>query len=328
MRQAAKVTVYTLGGTIAMTSNNGRPVAPALSAADLLASVPGLEQQSVTLTTRDFRQVAGGSLTFGDIAELAESIRSDIAAGTDGVVITQGTDTIEESAYLLHLYHRPPQAVVVTGAMRHPSLASPDGPANLLAAVQVAANPNAHSRGCLVVMADQIHSARYVTKAHTTATNAFVSDRGPVGQLLEGVARFHHPVASRLVLNPPSSTTVVPQVGVVTATLGDTGEWITDYSQKLDGLVIAGFGVGHVPMSWAEIMEKVAASKPVVLASRISRGSTLTSTYGFVGSESDLLSRGVIGSGDLGTLRSRLLLQALLATGAPQHIIIDTFAKA
>ncbi len=237
MQKAAQVGVYTLGGTIAMTSMDGGPVTPALSADDLLTAVPAIGQLGLELKTCNFRQVPGGSLTFSDVAALHEAIQGDLAAGATGAVITQGTDTIEETAYLLHLLHQLPQPVVVTGAMRHPSLPSPDGPANLLAAVQVAVDPASQARGCLVVTADQIHSARYVTKAHTTATTAFSSENGSLGRVVEGRPSYWQPAADRISIDLPPASAAMPLVGLVTATLGDTGEWIENYSTGLDGLV-------------------------------------------------------------------------------------------
>jgi L-asparaginase len=162
------------------------------------------------------------------------------------VVITQGADTIEETAYLLDLTHDRPEPIVVTGAMRNPTLAGADGPANLLAAVQTAASPDTRGLGTLVVFADEIHAAARVRKTHTTSGHTFVSaNSGPLGYLVEGQPR---------ILNTPASRTLVPasaearpiEVGLVTITLGDTGTVLRAAADHCDGLVVAGFGVGHV----------------------------------------------------------------------------------
>src|SRR5262249_2634322 len=143
--------------------------------------------------------------------------------GCVGAVVTQGTDTIEEVAYLLDLLLPAEAPIVVTGAMRNPAMAGADGPANILAAIKVARSRNAQGLGCLVVLSDEIHAARWVRKVHTTSTAAFVSpDHGPVGHVVEG--RVHIPLLVRghsLTLKPDPSQSV--RVGVATVALGDDG---------------------------------------------------------------------------------------------------------
>src|ERR1700735_157393 len=151
-----KVALFTLGGTIASTST-GAGVRPQLTGADLVASVPGLERAGVTVGVHDFRQVPSSSLTVDDVLDLGRAIRAGAAAGAGGVVVSQGTDTIEETAFLADLLYAGQLPVVFTGAMRNPTLAGPDGPANLLAAVTVAASPQARGLGGLVVLNDEIH---------------------------------------------------------------------------------------------------------------------------------------------------------------------------
>src|SRR5512139_799315 len=130
-----RVAIYTLGGTIAMTAQDDGSVTPTLSAEDLVAAVPALSEVGVTLEVHDFRRLPGASLSFADLLSLAREIND---LDVDGVVITQGTDTIEEVAYFLDLVCPPRIPIVVTGAMRNASMAGADGPANILAAVKVA----------------------------------------------------------------------------------------------------------------------------------------------------------------------------------------------
>src|SRR5258708_23621017 len=118
---------------------------------------------------------------------LAGEITAALESGCAGALVVQGTDTIEETAYLLDLLVASDAPVVVTGAMRNPSLAGADGPANVLAAIKVAASDDARGQGCLVVMNDQIHAARWVQKAHTGSPAAFTSPNyGPVVHVAEG----------------------------------------------------------------------------------------------------------------------------------------------
>jgi L-asparaginase len=241
-------------------------------------------------------------------------------------VVTQGTDSIEESAYAIDLVHRGPQPIVVTGAMRNPTLAGPDGPANLLGAVTVAASGSFVDAGCVVVFADEIHPASRVRKTHSTSTGTFVSvDGGPLGYLVEGSPVLVNPRGRRHTLPRPSS---VPRVGVYTATLGDDGSALSAMAGVCDGLVIAGFGVGHVPQDWVPVIDVLCSRMPVVLATRTGSGSVLRQTYGYPGSESDLRRRGAIPAGFLHPYKARLLLQFALAAGASSAQIGAAFAVA
>ncbi|WEH18424.1 asparaginase [Streptomyces sp. VNUA24] len=321
------VAVYSLGGTIAMTTDPATGgVVPALSAHDLLAAVPGLDGHGIDLRVHDFRRVPGASLTFDDLTELGTEIDKVLDGGdVDGIVITQGTDTIEETAFFLDLRHGHNQPVVVTGAMRNPTMAGPDGPANLYAAVVAAADPQLRGAGVLVVLNDEIHAARHVRKAHTTSPAAFASPgAGPVGRIAEDRVRLASPLPERFV--PLAAAVRDTRVGLYTVSLGDDGTLLEAWSGQCDGLVVAAFGVGHVPQRLVESLERLAVRIPVVLASRIGNGPVLTGTYGFPGSEKDLISRGLIPAGDLGPYQARLLLQALLAQDVARESIAEKFA--
>ncbi|MFG1648441.1 asparaginase [Micromonospora sp. NPDC049275] len=312
-----RVTVFGLGGTIAMTTSEGNGVVPALTAGDLVAAVPGLADTGIAVDVVNFRSRPGASLTFADLADLARSVHQAAAAGTCGIIITQGTDTLEETAYYLHLLHTGPQPLVVTGAMRNPTLAGPDGPANLLAATRVAASPHARDRGALVVMADEIHAADRVRKTHSVNTQAFTSPNGgPLGYVVEGEPRFLSHTAHRHAVPTPVRQ---PRVGLYTATVGDDATYLSATAAHFDGLVIAGFGVGHVPDTWVSTLTALAQQIPVVLTSRIGAGPVLTSTYGFPGSERDLTERGLIPAGFLDPYKARILLHLTLAAGATAH---------
>lgn len=326
----AKVVVFTLGGTIAMTNTHGAGVAPALDGGQLVAAVPGLAESGIDVHVRDFRRLPGASLGIDDLLDLAEAIDQvgDHATGATGVVVTQGTDTIEESAYLLDLAVRGSTPVVVTGAMRNPTLAGPDGPANLLAAIQVAASPVARGLGCLVVFADQIHAAGQVRKVHSTSPGAFVSSNtGPLGYLVEGRPVLLATPGDRVALpSPPTGPPV--RVPLVTATLGEDGGLLDHLADRVDGLVVAGFGAGHVPASMVTALTDLAARVPVVLASRTGAGSVLATTYGFTGSERDLLDRGLVSAGFLDPLKARILLHLSIRAGATREQIVRLFAVA
>jgi L-asparaginase len=318
---AARVLLVALGGTIAMGAT-GRGLGATLTADDLVAAVPGLDRLGVDLATVTFRNEPGASLSVGDLLGVHELISSREA---DGVVVTQGTDTIEETAYALDLLHTGPQPLVVTGAMRNPTLAGADGPANVLAAIAVAAT--ARDLGCLVVMADEIHAAARVRKTHTSSVATFASpDGGPLGYVVEGVPRILNRPARRTPAVRPRPGPL-PRVGVYTATLGDDGALLEDFAARLDGLVVAAFGAGHVPGAWPSILERIAARMPVILASRTGAGSGLSRSYDFPGSEQDLLRRGLIPAGFLHPYKARLLLQFLRSAGADPAEIKAAFEE-
>jgi L-asparaginase len=322
------VSVLSLGGTIAMTGagSDAAGVVPTLDAAALLRALPGLSGLDCKITSTSIRTLPGASLSFDDLSELVSVVRHELDSGADGVVITQGTDTIEETAYFLDLTVDRAAPVVVTGALRNPTMAGADGPANLLAAIQAAASKQLSGVGCLVVMGDEIHAARHVHKMHSTSPGAFGSpDTGPIGRVVEGSPRLlTRPVAAPTYPVPAHAV----RIGLVTASLGDDGELLHRLRTGFDGMVIAAFGAGHVPATFVAPLAELASHMPVVLASRTGAGPVLRATYGFPGSESDLQDRGLINSGFLGPYKARILLHVLLAAGAAHRQIVAAFEAA
>ncbi|MFD5425127.1 asparaginase [Streptomyces sp. NPDC127084] len=317
------VVVFTLGGTISARAGG----APRMTGAEVLAAAGVPATDAVEL--RDFRRLPGSSLSFGDIAALAEEIGTVTEAGS-GAVVVQGTDTIEETAFLLDLLCTTTSApVVVTGAMRRPDLPGADGPANLAGAIAVAADPGCRALGVLVVCADEIHSARHVRKAHTTSIATFASPgAGPLGILVEGSPRILlRPASYPLVADAPLALRRQVRVCLLTLALGDGGELLDSVDERFDGLVVAAFGAGHVPAWLVEPLERLAVRMPVVLASRTGSGALLSRTYTGPGSEIDVLSRGLLSAGHLDAPKARLLLHALLADGADRERVTETFAR-
>jgi L-asparaginase len=321
------IALFTLGGTIAMAGTGAGGVVSRLTGADLTAAVPGLAE--IPLDVRDVEAVPSAALSYGQILDLVDAAGAALAQGATGVVVTQGTDTLEETAYLADLVWPHPAPLVVTGAMRNPTLAGPDGPANLLAAARVAAAPAARDLGVLVAFNDEIHAARFVRKTHSTSTATFASpNAGPLGHVIEAEVR--------LLTRPPRHAPLPPvdadrlaatRVALHAVTLDDDPALVELLARDRDGLVVAGFGVGHVPPAFAPVLGALAERMPVVLTSRAGAGSVLRHTYGAVGSETDLRRRGVLWGGLLDPYKAKVLLRLLLAGGAGRAEVAEAFAR-
>jgi L-asparaginase len=303
----ASVTAFFLGGTIGMAGHQGG-VVTRLAAEQLVTSVPQLGELDVELDVRNLRSLPSASLSFQDVLELETAAEGCEA---DGIVVVQGTDTLEETAYLIDLLWPHDIPIVITGAMRNPSMAGSDGPANLLAAVQLAASREFRGLGALVVFNDQIHAARFVRKTHSTSTATFASpNAGPIGLMVEGRPVRVVTVERRPVFRPSRAPSA--RVAVHVVTLDDDGGMLQGLAERSDGLVVAGLGVGHVPERLADSLIDLAQTMPVVLASRIGAGPVLAGTYGFVGSETYLLEHGLISAGLLDPYKARVLLKVAL----------------
>ena len=316
-----RIHVISLGGTIAMTGDGAAGVVPKLDAADLVAAVP--ETAAVAEVTADsFRQVASANLGFADIIELAGRIADLAGRGADGIVVTQGTDTLEDSAFLLACLTDGALPIAVTGAMRNPTQVGSDGPANLLAAVRVAASNETAAHGAVVVMNDEIHAARHVTKTHRFNLAAFASpDTGPIGWVAEGRVRYHGRVKPPPAFRPENLTRPA-RAALLTSVFGGQGELLEGFADKgFDGLVVEAFGVGHLPESLADAAGALAEAMPVVLASRIPAGEIFTGTYGYAGGEVDLIRRGFIPAGPWSGRKAQILLTLALMQGAGREEI-------
>ncbi|MFU0504443.1 asparaginase [Pseudaminobacter sp. NGMCC 1.201702] len=321
-----KVHIVVLGGTITMAPQKAGGIAPSISGGDLVAAVPALSDVADITVATPFL-VPGASLSFAQMRQVDALIDEALAGAAHGVVIVQGTDTIDETAFLLDLTHRHAGPLVITGAMRGASAAGADGAANLLAAVTVAASPAARDLGALVVLNDEIHAARFVAKLHKALPSAFGSpDFGPLGHVIEGrvrialrIARFDAGLAAPM---PDAAS-----VALVSTGLGGDDRMISavpDLGYK--GLVIEAMGAGHLPGNLVAAGEQVAKMMPVILASRVPGGPIFASTYGFPGSEIDLLGRGLLSAGFLSAHKARLLLALSLGAGHSLAEITEAFA--
>lgn len=325
---AKKIVMLALGGTIASSAKGDRSagVAPRLKAEDLVASVPQLAEVDAEIEAVSFLQLPSPELTLRDVLSVAAEVRRRIAAGADGIVITQGTDTLEETAFILDTLLSESVPVVITGAMRNPDLAGPDGPANLLAAVQLAAHAGARDLGVLVVLNDEIHAGWLVKKTHTTSPATFrTPNAGPIGWMSEGEPHLLYRPLRRphvaLPDAPPEKRVFLVKLG-----LGDDGALIEAALERgCDGLVIEGFGGGHVPARLVDLLADANRRLPIVISNRTGSGAVLRRTYTYPGSEIDLLQRGLIPAGSLDGVKARLYLQLLLMAGTDADGIRKAF---
>lgn len=321
-----RVSVITLGGTIAsVPDSHGNDAVPRLTGDQLVGSVP-LIREVADLELHSFRQYPSGDLALDDIVELARLIEAQ-AEGVDGVVITQGTDTLEETSFLLDQLLPMDTPVVLTGAMRNAGLPGADGPANLLAAVRVAASDEAGGLGPVVVFADEIHLPRFVRKTHASSVTAFESPNlGPIGWVTEERVRVPVRPVSRPALLRIAEVGSCPAVGIIKMGLGNA-PLRPDHVVGFQGLVVEVFGGGHVPSHTIQSLVAIQELMPVVFASRTGAGELYRSTYSFPGSERDLLARGFISAGTLDGPKARVLLSLLLATGADADEVAEAFGS-
>ncbi|WP_437682290.1 asparaginase [Sorangium sp. So ce131] len=307
--------LVTTGGTIAsrVDPRTGAAV-PAVRAEELVAEVPALGKIA-ELAVTEFCLESSWNLGPERVASLARAVR-DLQASPEvaGVVVTHGTDTLEETAFALDLLLDGDTPVVLTGAMRDASTAGGDGPRNLVSAARVAVDPAARGLGVLAVMNDEIHAARYVMKTHTTALGTFASPgAGPLGAIDGEGVRFHARPARTppLPLAPPA-----PRVYLVKMAAGMDDLLLRALlDARADGVVIEGSGAGNVCGSWeGAIGDLVQAGIPVVLSSRCP-GGRVTPTYGAPGGGRRLRDLGVIAAGALSGPKARLALMFALGAG-------------
>jgi L-asparaginase len=303
------VRLLAAGGTIAMT---GERAVPALDAGQLINALPELGQVR-QLEAENVLSLPGPQIGLDDALVLARRARAAARDG-EGVVITTGTDTLEELAFLAAMVHDSDAPIVLTGANRPASRPGADGPANLLDAVAVAGAERAGGLGTLVVFGGEIHAATSARKIDSTGPAAFGSPAaGPLGRVVEGHIWLHaRPVG---LITPLDPETIAHRVEILTASLGDDGAQLASAADRADGLVVVAFGAGHLPPGMLRELRRAAVTKPVLITCRPERSSMLFSTYGFEGSEPDLRDSGAVCVPFLSAPPARMALLCCLGAG-------------
>jgi L-asparaginase len=311
------VLILTTGGTIAsLPDPESGAKRPAVSGEELVASVPGLDRVA-DLQVEEVASVSSWNLTPADMLAVARRAGEALAEkAVDGVVVTHGTDTLEETAFLADLVLRSDGPVVVVGAMRSPDELSADGPRNLLNATRVAAAAEARGAGAVVAMNDEIHAARWVRKLDSGLASAFGSPgHAPIGRVTPNSLELSWLPPRGFACDPPVELS--HDVALVSAYPGmDRAviEAVLDASGAA-GLVVEGTGSGNVPGgAVGGIRSAVERGLPVIVATRVPGGAT-PSGYGSPGGGAELRALGVVGAGPLSAGKARLLLMLLLARG-------------
>ncbi len=331
-----RIHILALGGTIATRPDSTGAMQMGLGADDLVAAVPLLGNLA-EIEAETVSRVGSHSLSFDQIHGLAARIRGLKA---DGVIVTQGTDTLEETSFLLDLLLDVDVPVIVTAAMRNPSLTSPDGAGNLLAAVRVASDAwvrkNAKALGVLAVMLDEVYAAADVLKVHPTRLNAFASTQtGPLAALVEDrVVPFSLPVRDAVVAarrKLAGTSGKASPVALFWTSLDDDLALIPLMLTASDrvgyrGAIVAAMGGGHVPERAVANIHRLAKAMPTVIAPRAGGGGPmLRHTYGGPSSEIELRRAGLIWGGRLHALKARVLLETCLRAGLDRKAIAELF---
>ncbi len=305
------------GGTISMRrdSKAGGNV-PTHGGAALVGLAPGLERIA-PYRIDDWAKLPACHLGPDKLWALRERVRDVAESGAvQGIVITHGTDTLEETAYLLDrtLEHRLP--VAVTGAMRTSSDPDWDGPANLLNAAAVAASPASDGRGAMVVFHGRIFAGRTAVKTHATDPDAFAAPHaGQMGGVCEGQVSYTDGPHVGPPLLPRHGLTA--RVALVLAVVGDEGTMLDLARPHHDGVVLVAFGSGNVPPGVVPAVRRwLDEGKPVVLASRCPDG-LVAPLYAFDGGGARLVAMGVTPAGPRTPSQARMELALALSAGVP-----------
>jgi L-asparaginase len=327
---ARRIAILATGGTIAGTRRAGDGyTAATLSGQELLSALPGC-LPGIDVRCEQIANVGSQSMTGEIWLHLMHRINALQSAGSvDAIVVTHGTDTLEETAYFLHLTTLGKCPVILTGAMKPADAHAPDGPENLLHALTAAQQPELAKAGVLVLMDGWLHSARYVYKTGNP-DQAFVSwPSGPVGQIREGHAKLFHggPDACHTFQSHFSNNADVaelanwPQVPVFYATAHTQPQWLASWlEQRPLALVVAGVGAGNVDIRLLDMLAQAVHQQVVVVRSshcdmgRVARNIEIDDDrFGF------------IAAGDLNPQKARVLLMVALAAQTPVSLLQQVF---
>lgn len=305
-----KILVLHTGGTISMQADSSGAV---VTSSDNPMNHVSNPLEGIQVHTLDFFNLPSPHIKPKHMLALYQKIKEE-AANYDGVVITHGTDTLEETAYFLDTMEIPRIPIVLTGAMRSSNELGSDGIYNYLSALRVASDDKATDKGVLVVMNDEIHAAKYVTKTHTTNVSTFQTPtHGPLGLIMKQEILYFKTAEPRVRFDLDRIEGLVPIITVyagMTDELLDMLDW-----DKIDGLIIQAFGAGNIPKETAQKLESLLHKGiPVALVSRCFNG-IAEPVYAYQGGGVQLQKAGVLFVKELNAQKARLKLLIALNAG-------------
>ncbi|HEX6575197.1 MAG TPA: asparaginase [Gemmatimonadaceae bacterium] len=320
------IVILFTGGTIAMRQDASGGTVPSLNAKEILEATRGIDLIT-GVETEEWGSYPGPHMTIEKMWALRNRIREHLARKeVTGVVVTHGTDTLEESAFLAARSLPSEKPIVFTGAMRTVSDLGWDGPANLLEAVRVAASPETRGFGTMVVISGQIFTALDATKTNTHLLDAFESPGfGPLGVLDEGELIVHREMpAMPQIVNPPA---LAMPIEIIFVAAGSDERLLDASREYARAVVIAAMGRGNVPPALVPAIERwIADDKPVVLTSR-TLGGRVGHTYGYAGGGKRLEEIGAIFGGSKRPQQARIDLMLALGAGMLMSEIREMFRE-
>lgn len=305
-----KILVLHTGGTISMQAD---PEGQVITNSDNPMNHVAVPLADLDLTVLDFFNLPSPHITPQHMLQLYQKIKAD-GQNFNGVVITHGTDTLEETAYFLDTMEIPDIPVVLTGAMRSSNELGSDGIYNYLTALRVASDPKAKGKGVLVVMNDEVHAAKYVTKTHTTNVSTFQTPtHGPLGLIMKHEILYFKTAEPRVRFDLDQISGIVP---ILPAYAGMQTEMLDLLNvKKIDGLIIEAFGAGNLPQSVAEKLSQLRGQGlPIALVSRCFNG-IAEPVYAYDGGGVKLHEAGIFFVKELNAPKARLKLLIALNAG-------------
>ena len=296
------VVVLSTGGTIASTHDKTGAVVPTVTGSKLVEPLSGtFDRDKLTLEVKDIAKLDSSAMTLDDTDTIIEAVNKELQRDdVDGVVVTHGTDSMEETAIAVDTFQDSDKPVALTGAMRPFDDPDPDGPENLALAVKTVTDPSNKGRGTFIAFADHVIPARSAFKSDTAKADGFANNNGK-----------KQPQRPKALKHQPLGNT---RVDIIAAYPGAPADLIQrSLDSGAEGIVIEGMGAGNIGDELAQAAKAAAKKVPVVLTTRVDHG-PVEGIYGGAGGGATLADAGVISSGTLRAPQARMLLAAAIST--------------